>query len=408
MGSLRCNKCMKLLNDDNFYTYKNVQKVEICKKCLTLHIDNFDPSTFLWLLEKMDVPYIEEEWNILRDRAFNKDPKKMNGMSVFGKYLSKMKLKQWKEYSWADTERLKAEKQAAADYDAATAESIKAREQELKEQLDNGEIPEAEYKTLVSTATLAEEYAEKAQEEHDQYILGDANFYNENEFISEDELIDLAAELTQEDKVYLAMKWGRFYRPNEWVEMERKYNEMMESFDIQDSDTTGTLILICKTYLKMNQAIDQGDMEGFQKLSRVYDSLRKSAKFTAAQNKEQKNDFIDSIGELVAYCEKEGGAIPRYDLSYDQDIIDKVIRDFKHYNQSLIKEDISLSHEIEDYLKRREIAEQQHRDKMLAREQGKDYIETTDEDMQEHLENLAQQQEETQKIMKGLEESEEE
>ena len=63
---------------------------------------------------------------------------------------------------------------------------------------------------------------------------------------------------------------------------------MMNSFDIQDSDTTGTLILICKTYLKMNQAIDCGDMEGYGKLSRVYDSLRKSAKFTAAQKKEQK------------------------------------------------------------------------------------------------------------------------
>ena len=84
------------------------------------------------------------------------------------------------------------------------------------------------------------------------------------------------------------------------------------------------------------------------------------------------------------------------------------IRDFKHYNQSLIKEDISLSHEIEDYLKRREIAEQQHRDKMLAKEQGLEYIETTDEDMQEHLENIAQQKEETRRIIEGLEDGEEE
>jgi hypothetical protein len=45
----------------------------------------------------MDVPYIPEEWNILRDRAFKKNPL-LNGMSVFGKYLSKMKLNQFKEY----------------------------------------------------------------------------------------------------------------------------------------------------------------------------------------------------------------------------------------------------------------------------------------------------------------------
>ena len=41
----------------------------------------------------MDVPYVPEEWNVLRDRAFAKNPN-LTGMSVFGKYLSKMKLRQ--------------------------------------------------------------------------------------------------------------------------------------------------------------------------------------------------------------------------------------------------------------------------------------------------------------------------
>ena len=41
----------------------------------------------------MDVPYIPEEWNVLRDKAYAKNPNAMNGMSVFGKYLSKMNLK---------------------------------------------------------------------------------------------------------------------------------------------------------------------------------------------------------------------------------------------------------------------------------------------------------------------------
>lgn len=81
--------------DENtqFYTHRNGEKTDMCKKCLTMHIDNFNPDTFLWLLEKMDVPYVAEEWNILRDRAFAKNPN-LNGMSVFGRYLSKMKLKQ--------------------------------------------------------------------------------------------------------------------------------------------------------------------------------------------------------------------------------------------------------------------------------------------------------------------------
>lgn len=57
-----CVKCGKMLKEEtNFYTYKNGEKTDMCKACLTMHIDNFDSSTFLWLLEKMDVPYIPEE-----------------------------------------------------------------------------------------------------------------------------------------------------------------------------------------------------------------------------------------------------------------------------------------------------------------------------------------------------------
>jgi hypothetical protein len=38
----------------------------------------------------------------------------MNGMSVIGKYLSKMRLRQFKDYTWADSERLQQELSAAA------------------------------------------------------------------------------------------------------------------------------------------------------------------------------------------------------------------------------------------------------------------------------------------------------
>ena len=92
-----CEKCGKTMDENQFFTYKDGTKTEMCKKCLTMHIDNFDESTFLWLLEKMDVPYIPQEWNTLRDRIYEKDPEKLTSQSVFGRYLSKMKLKPWRE-----------------------------------------------------------------------------------------------------------------------------------------------------------------------------------------------------------------------------------------------------------------------------------------------------------------------
>lgn len=392
-----CNKCGKSMDEINFYTYKNGKKTELCKKCLTMHINNFEPNTFLWALEKMDVPYVPEEWNILRDKAYAKDPYKMNGMSVFGKYLSKMRLKQWKDYSWADTEKIAQEKEEKTQKDL---EQQKKFEESMKQQLEKGEISEAEYKTMVSTPTQNAELAVKAPKNE----IGTDNFYNENNFISEDELIDPAAELTQEDKIYLAMKWGRLYKPNEWVELEKKYEEMTSSFDIQDSDTTGTLILICKTYLKMNQAIDCGDMDGYQKLSRVYDSLRKSAKFTAAQNKEVKSDFVDCIGEMVAYCEKNGGQIPRMKIDAPNDIVDKVIMDLKEYTRSLIYDDKSLAQQIENYIKQRENADAMKKDREEAKEKGYNQIEIKDRDYQAYFENIAKEKEEDEKIYTGEDE----
>lgn len=62
MASRLCVKCGKMMDENTqFYTYKSGEKTDMCKKCLTMHIDNFNPDTFLWLLEKMDVPYVPEE-----------------------------------------------------------------------------------------------------------------------------------------------------------------------------------------------------------------------------------------------------------------------------------------------------------------------------------------------------------
>ena len=366
------------MDEKNFYTYKDGRKTELCKKCLTMHIDNFNPETFLWALEMMDVPYLPEEWNVLRDKAYAKDPFGMNGMSVFGKYLSKMKLKQWKEYGWADTERLQA---LNAERREAAAAATKEFEAEIRQQYENGEISEAKYKTLMSTETQNEEMAYKAPRD----AVATGGFYNEQNFISEDELVDPADELTSEDKIMLAMKWGRLYKPSEWVELEKKYQEMMKSFDIQDSDTEGTLLVICKIYLKMNQAIDCGDLDGFQKLSRTYESLRKSAKFTAVQNKEQNNNFLDSVGELVAYCEREGGAIPKFIIEEPLDKVDKIIEDLKEYNKTLIYSDTTLSAQIEDYLKQRRQMDEAREEK---RKNGGKLKDVTDEDYIKHLSNI--------------------
>lgn len=48
MASRLCVKCGKMMDENTqFYTYKNGEKTDMCKKCLTMHIDNFNSDTFL-------------------------------------------------------------------------------------------------------------------------------------------------------------------------------------------------------------------------------------------------------------------------------------------------------------------------------------------------------------------------
>lgn len=388
-GKIVCEKCGRARNEGDFYTYKDGRKTELCKDCLTMHIDNFNPDTYLWLLEKMDVPYIPGEWDILRDRAFAKNPNKMNGKYVFGKYLSKMKLNQFNKYTWADTEKLqalKAEKEKAqqAERDAVD----KAFEEELKKQLELGNITEAEYKTRMPAPVQAAEYQGPTSEELSRQA---GNPFMQEKFVQVD-LPDPTDDLTEDDLKYLAMKWGALYQPREWVELEKMYEEMINSFDIQDADTINSLIIICKLNLKANQAIDMGDYDGFAKLSRELGNQRKLANFAAAQRKkEDKSDFIDSVGEMVAYCEKNGGQIPRFEIDEPYDVIDKIINDLKEYNKSLIYEDTALAGQIEDYLKKREILDQKRKDAEEAKAKGLSAPELKDEDIQEYYDEVEKQ-----------------
>lgn len=393
-----CEGCGRVKDEDNFYQYKDGSKMELCKQCFTIRMDAFDPSTFLWALEKCDIPYVEEEWNVLRDRAWAKDPKKFSHMAVFGKYLSKMKLKQWKQYSWADTETLMAESEQKKQ---AQREAMEELEKDAKERFEKGEISEAEFKTLTSTTAQRESdlVNYKSPNTMDSLITGKAGNPFQQTYISDEDLIDPAADLTKEDKIMLAMKWGRTYSPQDWVELEKKYNEMMQSFDIEDSDTIGTLILICKTYLKMNQAIDREDMESYQKLAKTYDSLRKSAKFTAAQNKEKKDDYADCVGVLVNICEKEG-FIPRYVTDVPQDKVDAVLKDNNEYVKKLVTQDLGFGQQIEDALKKIKIQKEM--------ENADPEEELQDSDHEEYYEEIEEQKRQDQELYSSYNEEDDE
>ena len=326
-----CKKCNRTMSAEQFYGSNNTEKypegkLDTCKKCITMHVDNWRPETYLWILQECDVPYIPDEWSKLLE-GYAKDPDKLTGMTILGRYLSKMKLVQYKKYRWQDTEFL----QQLADNkieQAMKRQGYSAAEITMAQEQRRLVIPEEGFKEPVyDTPIEVEDYFA-------QQSGGD----------------DIQVDLTDEDKTYLRLKWGKAYKPEEWVKLEQLYEEMMESYDIQTAGHIDTLKLICKTSLKANQLIDMGDIEGFQKMSKVYDSLMKSGKFTAAQNKAENGEFVDSVGELIEMCEKKG-YIERFYIESPNDRVDLTIQDMQRYTRTLIEEETNLSNMIELALK---------------------------------------------------------
>lgn len=329
-----CEKCNRTMNGTEFYSSNNLEKYSndgkfpVCKKCMTMHVDNWNPDTYLWILQEADVPYVPDEWNKLMEK-YGRDPQSITGMTIIGRYLSKMKLKQFKDYRWKDTEFLQ---QMANN----------KLEQTMKRQgYDAQQIA-----TAIGKNSMA--IPEGALKE--PVYAPPPNAPTEDYFAQQSGKVEQELDLTDEDRTYLRLKWGKTYKPEEWVKLEQLYEEMMASYDIQGAGHKDTLKLICKTSLKANQLIDIGDIEGFQKMSKVYDSLMKSGKFTAAQNKAESGELVDSIGELIELCEKEG-YIERYYVEQPHDKVDLTIQDMQRYARTLIEDETNISTMVEKALR---------------------------------------------------------
>lgn len=346
-----CEKCKRTKNGIEFYVsnnlekYPNEGKLKQCKDCLTMHVDNWDSKTFLWILQEVDVPYIPDEWQKLM-ATWAKDPSKVKGTTIIGRYLSKMKLKQFRDFRWKDNEFLQ---QLADTKKKETMERQGYDESEIAKVLaaERVEIPEGQLEAPPPPASSP--YA----------ATGDEDYFSEISGIDD---MEPTIDLTEEEITYLRLKWGKTYKTFELVQLEQLYTEMMDSYDIQSAGHIDTLKLCCKTSLKANQLLDIGDVDGAQKMVKMYDGLMKSGKFTAAQNKGEDGDGIDSISAIVAICERDG-FIPRYYTDGPQDKVDWVIRDLKDYTRQLVTEEMNLGALIERAVK--QIEEDRAKDQEL-------------------------------------------
>lgn len=325
-----CSKCGKNKRRQDFFLLKDKQPCDMCKDCLTMYIDNTNPDTFMWILEKFDVPYIESKWVDIYNKQYAKNPGNIGPKSVLGFYLREMKLAQNAKYTYADTDKLNFKEKKTAEQLARE----QASKQDIEERYQRGEISEAEYQTLTSDNSGEPQFATNISQEYENM---------------------LQQQLSDEDRQYLMLKWGEHYMPSQWVKLEDLYSKYEEEYEL-NADREDVLKKICKVSLKIDEALDLGDMRTVKDLNSTYKDLRASAKFTEAQNKDGQVRELDSIGELVAFVEREGGIIPQFEdpIEYPKDRVDFIIKDIQNYINNLVRDELGLGNIIEAYIQKLE------------------------------------------------------
>lgn len=322
-GKYFCLSCKKTLDEKQFFKTSRMDKhpsgvLPECKTCITMRVDDTDPATFLPILREIDVPYIPGEWRAL---LMKKDSR---SSSILGKYVSKMRLNQFKKYRWADSEKLAKDEAdallAAFRQETDTETEAEAKVEEVMGMADLvGQKPKMQ--TMTTEAMPAQLYG----------LTPETSKYN----------------LTQEEINQLKLDWGEDYMEDQYLQMEQMLQDMMEAYVIQDPIAISNARMICKMTMKMNKFLDIDDVESASKISRQLDLFIKSANLAPVQQKDRQHTTF-AISQLAFLVEREGGFIPEFYIGTPNDKIDQVLRDMQEYTEYLVRGETNIAEMVEN------------------------------------------------------------
>lgn len=321
-GKLFCLTCKKTLDEKNYFKTGRLDKfpggfLPHCKTCVTMGIVDTDPSTFLSILKEIDVPYIPSEWRAL---LVKKDPR---GASILGKYVSKMRLNQFKRYKWADTEKLAADEEA----------SLLAA---LRQETDSESEAEAKLEQMLTM----------------QDIVPQTNGMPGQPVAALAAMYGLAPEtskygLNQDEINQLKLDWGEDYTEEQYLNLEQLFSDMKQAYIIQDPIAIQNAKMICKMTVKMNKFLDIDDVESASKISRQLDLFIKTANLAPVQQKDRAQTTF-AISQLAFLIEREGGFIPEFYQPEANDKIDMILQDMKEYTAYLVRGESNIGEMVKN------------------------------------------------------------
>lgn len=137
---------------------------------------------------------------------------------------------------------------------------------------------------------------------------------------------------------HLILKWGDNYSHIQIVQLENFYEDMMSSHDITLPQHKKLLITMCKMNLKMDECLENDDLNNFTKLHGQYQKLLESTGFRPIDNKgASESSGIRTFAQIFEEVEKDGFINP-VSVTEHQDIVDKTIQYEMNYMLKLLQQ----------------------------------------------------------------------
>lgn len=155
----------------------------------------------------------------------------------------------------------------------------------------------------------------------------------------------------------LRAKWRRHsdeYTADEVLELELYCRNMKYDYEIETTAKESMLQELAVLNVKKNQLLKDNEIADYEKISRVFKNTMSDAGFRPIDKKDNlEKTGIDSVGEIVAQIERDGGFIAPRRVDYEPDDIDKMLTYYVQWaqrfnNETVATEVIDEWREIDD------------------------------------------------------------
>lgn len=134
----------------------------------------------------------------------------------------------------------------------------------------------------------------------------------------------------------IAMKFGSGYTNREYLSMEKFYQDMTFSHDINTPQLKKQLIYLCKLQVWMDRALEQGNDTAFKNYNDRYEKILDSSGFKPKDRKNSSEQSgMRSFGMVFEEVEKRGYVEPK-PIEERMDMVDIVILEHLNYVRKLL------------------------------------------------------------------------